>query len=377
MSVRLSAIEDQVIVITGASSGIGLATARLAADRGARLVLVARNGPALDEVVRDIRSDGGKAIAVVGDVAHAKDMERAADAAIAAFGDIDSWVNNAGVSVYGTVDEISLADHRRVFDVNYWGVVHGSLEAARRLRKHGGAIVNVGSVLSDRAELLQGPYSASKHAVKAFTDTLRMELEGTGAPISVTLIKPSAMDTPFFEHAKTLLDAPGIRNPPPAYDPHLAARAILHACETPVRTLVVGFGGYAIALMGAHAPRLTDWVMEATQFEMQKSERPAAPGRRDNLYAPRSDGAVMSSMPGGSRRTSLFLEAQMRPVATATLLVGLGIGLAAALAGRSRPRPAPPSRRAEHDRLARHEGLARGDGEVARDLSGPSRSLRW
>jgi short-subunit dehydrogenase len=340
MGVRLKPLEEQVIVLTGASSGIGLATAHLAAERGARLVLVSRNGEALEEIVREIERGGGEAIAVVADVARREDLERVARRAEEAFGGFDTWVNNAGVSVYGTLDEIPIADHRRVFEVNYWAVVQGSLIAAAALSSRGGAIINTGSILSDRAVVLQGPYSATKHAVKAFTETLRMELEHDGAPISVTLIKPSAIDTPFFEHAKTLLDAPGIRNPPPAYDPALVAKAILHAAEHPTRTLVVGFGGYAISLMGAHFPRLTDWLMELTQFSGQKSEHPGRRSRRDNLYAPREDGAETSSLPGGHRSTSVYLEAQLHPVVTAAAVAGLAAAaLGIFMARRARNQP--------------------------------------
>ena len=134
MAVRLKSIDEQTIVITGASSGIGLATAHLAASRGARLVLASRNGEALEALAAEIRGAGGEAVAIVADVARREDLERVAALARAEFGGFDTWVNNAGVSVYGTLDEIPMADHRRVFDVDYWGVVQGSLIAAESLR---------------------------------------------------------------------------------------------------------------------------------------------------------------------------------------------------------------------------------------------------
>ncbi len=334
MGIRLKPLSEQVVVITGASSGIGLATAHLAASRGARVVLASRNGEALEELASEIRRGGGEAVAVVTDVARREDLERLATQAREAFGGFDTWVNNAGVSVYGTLEEVPLSDHRRVFDVDYWGVVQGSLVAARELRERGGTIVNIGSVLSDRAVVLQGPYCAAKHAVKAFTDTLRMELEHDGAPISVTLIKPSAIDTPFFEHARSHLDSPGIRNPPPAYDPSLVARAILHAAETPKRTIVVGFGGYAISIMGARFPRLTDFVMEAAGFQAQTTDLPTPARRRDNLYAPREDGMEHSGLPGGRRETSVFLEAQLHPLVTAAAVAGVAAAIGGILAAR-------------------------------------------
>ena len=342
MTARLKPIAEQVVVITGASSGIGLATARLLADHGASLVLVARNGAALRELAEDIGQKGGNAIAIPADVARHDDLERVADQAIQHFGGFDTWINNAGVSVYGTVEEVPLADQRRVFDVNYWGVVQGSLIAADHLRQKGGAIINTGSVLSDRAVVLQGPYSATKHAVKAFTDTLRMELEHEGAPISVTLIKPSAIDTPLFEHARSYLGSRGVWNPPPAYDPQLAAEAMLYACEHPKRDIVIGLSGYSTSLIGNHFPRLTDRIMEAVMFRWQKSQEPGRAERRDNLYAPREDGSAHSSLPGGSRKTSLYLSAQMHPWATAALATGLALGLAGVASALSAPQPRGP-----------------------------------
>src|SRR5215218_8962778 len=223
MAVTLKPVEEQVIVLTGASSGIGLATARDAAARGARLVLVARNDEAIEDVAQEIWAGGGEAIAVAADVARPEDLRRVTEAAIERFGGFDTWINGAAVTIYGGLDQVPMADQRRLFEVNYWGLVEGSLIAARHLKARGGAIINIGSILSDRSLMLQGQYSAAKHAVKAFTDALRMELEHEGASISVTLIKPSAIDTPYVEHARNYLDSPGNALPPPIYDPHLVA----------------------------------------------------------------------------------------------------------------------------------------------------------
>ena len=328
MNVRLKKLEDQVMVITGASSGIGLVTARMAAKRGARVVLNARNEEALRQIAYEINASGGKASYVAGDVGKLDDVRHIAHEALHAFGGFDTWVNNAGVSIYGPVLDQSLEDQRRVFETNYWGVVHGSMVACEHLRQHGGALINVGSALSDRAIPLQGSYCATKHAVKGYTDALRMELEEEGAPISVTLIKPSAIDTPYIQHAKNLLPVQPL-NPPPVYAPETVAEAILHCAEHPERDVYVGAGGKLLSESGHHAPRLTDKLMEATMFESQKSDRPASPNRRDNLHAPSVDGKERYGYPGHVAESSMFTKASLHPLLTSTLFLGAGVALAA------------------------------------------------
>jgi short-subunit dehydrogenase len=358
-SIRLKPLSQQTIVITGASSGIGLATARMAAQAGARVMLIARNEAALKTIIEELRGRGAAADYAVADVGKLPELDAAAQKTQEVFGGFDSWVNDAGTATYGEIEKTPLADHHRLFETNYWGVVHGSTIAARALRQRGGAIVNIGSVLSDRAMILLGPYSATKHAVRAFTDALRMELERDGAPVSVTLIKPSGIETPFQEHARNYLDSPGVRVPPPAYDPRLVARAILHACEHRKREIVVGFGGHAIALMGSLFPRTTDLLLEAVGYAAQTTDKRPKPARADNLHAPREDGTEKSlTRPVAPvRSTSLFLEAQLHPVLTATALVGLGAlvlgaGAARRMGGGRMLKPgAPPVRR-----LARETG---------------------
>ena len=326
----LKPLDQQMIVITGASSGIGLVTARAAAKVGAGVLLVARNEEALRQIAAELRAEGARVAYVAADVSKREDHERVARTAIERFGGFDSWVNNASVGTAGELDKVTLEDHRRVFDVNYWGVVYGSLEAAKHLRRRGGALINIGSVLGERTVVLQGPYCAAKHAVRAFTTGLRMELEREGAPISVTHIKPSSIDTPFPEHARNYLNT-GLQVPPPIYSPSLVAKAILFACENPRRELTVGFGGKMAPLMGRLFPRLTDRLMEAVGYWAQETRKQGIPSRRDNLYSPREDGAERSSLGYPIvLNSSPYLQAQMHPVATAAILGGLAVGLAAA-----------------------------------------------
>jgi short-subunit dehydrogenase len=319
-------LKDQVIVITGASSGIGLVTARMAAQRGARLVLNARNEEALARITDEINAAGGEAFNVSGDVAKFEEVQRISDEAVSHFGGFDTWVNNAGVSIYGCVLDQPLEDHRRLFETNYWGVVHGSMVACDLLRKRGGALINIGSALSDRAIPIQGTYCASKHAVKGYTDALRMELEHERAPVSVTLIKPSAIDTPYIHHAKNLLPVEPL-NPPPVYAPETVAEAILHCAQRPERDVYIGGGGKALSASGHYAPRVTDKVMEATMFNLQQSERSTSATRTDSLHAPSEDGAERGGYPGHVVESSIYTKASLHPVLTGALIAGAGLAL--------------------------------------------------
>lgn len=326
MAVKLKPLSDQVMVIIGASSGIGLATARRAAAAGAKVVLAARNAEALDEAVVAIRNKGGQATSLDIDIADEGAAQKLLDHAVDTFGRVDTWVNDAAAAIYAPVEEVSLDEHRRVFDVGYFGLVEASLIASKYLREHGGALINVGSVLSNRAIPLQGPYCAMKAAVMQFTDTLRMELEQDNAPVSVTLIKPAAIDTMYPEHARNKLDKPA-RLPPPLYDAELVAKAICFAAQKQRRTLIVGGGGLALTTFAPALPRLADMGMELIGGEFsQTTEIPPAPGTDDNLFEARIDGRVEGNQEPFKRKTSLFLEAQMHPLATAAVLGSVAAG---------------------------------------------------
>ena len=334
MRIHLKPLARQAIVITGASSGIGLATAREAVRRRSSVVIAARNSDALEEIATELRERGGRVAVCAVDIGADGSAERVARCATEAFGGFDTWVNCAAVSDYGTLEQIGLAEHRRVFEVNYFGMLRGCLVALAHLRQRGGgAIVNVGSILSDRAIIEQAPYSAAKHAALALTANLRMDIEREGLPISVTLIKPGGVHTPFPEHARNHMDVPP-RVPQVLYDPRLVADAILFAATHRRRQIYVGGVGYIQSLLGRLFPRITDRIMELALVRAQQSpDEPGDCAMRDNLFEPREDGVEVGTQPFPMRRTSLFLELQKHPLAATAIATGVA-GAAALLARR-------------------------------------------
>lgn len=274
MATKLKKLADQVIVITGASSGIGLATAEEAVKRGAKVVLAARSKQTLDTVAARL---GANALAVECDVAEQGQVEALARAAVARFGRIDTWVNDAGTGMYGRLDASPDADARRVFDVNFWGVVNGCRAALPHLKANGGALITVGSEVSDANVPLLGIYVASKHAVKGYVDTLRIEVENLDrSPVSVTLIQPTAVDTPFPQHARNVMDKEP-KLPTPQIDPAGVAAAILSAAETPARDKTVGAMSLINTTIAKIAPGLGDKMAAKQAGRMQYDEPPRNP----------------------------------------------------------------------------------------------------
>ena len=346
MAVQLKKLKEQVIVVTGASSGIGLATARIAASRGAKVVLAARDRESLVSIVDEITSRGGEAIYVVADVSEFDDVRDIVDAAETEFGGFDTWVNNAGLSIYGATEEVPLSDARRLFDVNYWGMVNGSLAALPFLRARGGALINIGSVGSEMPLPLQGHYSASKHAVKGFTDSIRLEVEKDGAPVVVTLIKPASIDTPFPEHARNYMDVrPKLA--PPVYAPEVVAEAILFCAEHPRREVTVGGGGRAMTAMSGGP--LADRYMKATMFKQQQSDEEETE-RPDSLYAPQGGGRTRGTHKGRVMSSSAYTAAAIRPMATVLSVIAAGTALTMASKAFTRNGAAKMRKRARLER---------------------------
>ncbi|SNT35448.1 Short-chain dehydrogenase [Noviherbaspirillum humi] len=294
MKPELKPLSEQVMVITGASSGIGLATARAAAERGARLVLVSRDEAALQALVDELGQGQHEAIAVTADVGVEADVRRVAERALAHFGRFDTWVNNAGVSLFGLIEQPTMAENRRLFDTNFWGVVHGALTARAHLRQHGGAIITVGSMLSDMSIPMQGMYCASKHAVKGFINSLRMESEHAGDPISYTLVKPASVNSMLTQHARNYMEKePDL--PPPVYAPRVVADAILQAAEHPLRDVRVGEPAVAGPSFAFLAPGMTDMVLRTFAIDLQQKDESDHRSHNGNLFASAGDGSLQES----------------------------------------------------------------------------------
>jgi NAD(P)-dependent dehydrogenase (short-subunit alcohol dehydrogenase family) len=278
--------KQEVVVITGASAGVGRATARAFARRGALIGLLARGRDGLEGTRADVEAAGGKALAIPTDVAHSEQVEAAAEAVEKRFGSIDIWVNNAMTTVFSPLKRITPEEFKRATEVTYLGTVYGTMAALKSmLARDEGCIVQVGSALAYRSIPLQAPYCGAKHAIVGFTDSLRSELIHDHSKIHLTMVQMPALNTPQFSWCKTKLP----RHPqpvPPIFQPEVAAKAIVWAAHHRRREVYVG-GPTVQAIEGNKvAPGLLDSYLARTCYDGQQTDEPVSPDRPNNLFEP-------------------------------------------------------------------------------------------
>jgi NAD(P)-dependent dehydrogenase (short-subunit alcohol dehydrogenase family) len=276
----------EVVVVTGASAGVGRAVVREFARGGTWVGLIARGRDGLDGARREVEESGGRALVLPVDVADAEAVDRAAARVEEELGPIDVWVNNAMVSVFSPAREMTADEYRRVTEVTYLGYVHGTLAALRHmLPRDRGTIVQVGSALCYRGIPLQSAYCAAKHAVRGFTESLRCELIHDHSNVRVTMVHLPATSTPQFDWSRSRMPRRA-RPVPPIYQPEVAARAVHHAAHHYRREWTVGLITDVVLAGNAVAPGLGDYYLGRTGYDAQMTDEPEDPGRPDNLYDP-------------------------------------------------------------------------------------------
>jgi NAD(P)-dependent dehydrogenase (short-subunit alcohol dehydrogenase family) len=333
MTDRTSWAFRRVVVVTGASAGVGRATARAFAAAGADVGLIARGRAGLEAAKRDVEAAGGRAVVVVGDVANADDVEHAADAIERELGPIDVWVNNAMATIFGPVEELAPDEYRRIIEVTHLGTVYGTMAALERMRRRNrGMIIQVGSALAYRSIPLQSAYCAAKHATQGFTESLRSELLHDKSGIRISMVHLPALNTPQFQWGLSRLP----RHPqpvPPIYQPEVAAGAIVWASEHYRPRIMVGLPTTLVTLANKVVPGLLDHYLAKTNYQAQQTDLPYDPGRPANLWEPLDDDRDVGAhgpFDDRSRSTSpqFWLTKHRSTVATA----GLGtLALAGAL----------------------------------------------
>jgi NAD(P)-dependent dehydrogenase (short-subunit alcohol dehydrogenase family) len=322
---------NHVVVITGASSGIGRETALEFGRRGAHIVAAARNQEALETLEVEVGRLGGEVLPIVTDVSDYTQVSDLATRAAERFGRIDTWVNNAGVATYGTVEQMDAAELHRVIEVNLIGEIYGMKAALPHLRRSGGTIINVSSALGERAIPLQAAYCAAKHGVVAFSEALRLELKSEGSRVQVVDVLPSSINTPLFSHARSKI---GVKPKPVGriYEPAVVAEAIVAAAQRPVRQVYAGFAGRMLDVAQRMSPRLTDWYVSGPGDAIKSQYTARADDGDDNLFtATTGPGSTTGDFGRRSKATSVYtrvLAPHPAVVRTSLLLIVAGAILA-------------------------------------------------
>jgi short-subunit dehydrogenase len=335
---KLKPLSAQTIVITGGSSGIGLATAKMAAERGANVVIVSRDEGGMRKICDEASAVGRRMDYVTCDVGVREEVRHVVDTVIKRHGGFDTWVNNAGVGAYAKLEEISDEDHERLVQTNYWGVVYGCTEALPHLRANGGALINTGSISSEMPAPILSAYTATKFAVKGYTDSLRLELIHDKAPVSVTLIQPSGIHTPFGDHALNYMDHAS-KVPPPVYAPELVAEAICHAAGHPIRSVMIGGAGRIMTWTAKLFPRLTDMIFSRAFFATAVDPNREPRETKGGFHKAGSSGELYGDQKDYMRKTSIFTTFTTHPKTTVAAAAAGAFGAAAFASWLMKPAP--------------------------------------
>ncbi len=323
---ELKPLKEQVAVVFGAASGIGRQTALDLGKAGAKVVVAARDEDALRSLVQEIEAGGGEALAVVADVAYYAQIENVALQTVEKYGRIDTWIHTAAAALYAKFEDTSPDEFKRVVDVTLTGAAWGAMVALPRLKISQGALIQVSSVEAIVAIPYQSAYGASKHGMKCYLDCLRIELDRDKAPVSVTNIMPSCINTPFFNNARTKLDVKPVATPP-LYQPQLVSGAILAAAVKPIPEIVVGGAGWLFALTSRFAPHIADLFQKVTA-DVQKTKEFKSEDAPTNLFSPDTkDARVEGDFSKSARGTSIVTWLETHP----SIRTALGYGVLALL----------------------------------------------
>jgi NAD(P)-dependent dehydrogenase (short-subunit alcohol dehydrogenase family) len=325
---KLKPVDQQVVVVTGATSGIGRAAALLFAEKGAKVVVSGRDTQELESLVEEIRHYGGHANAVPADVTNFDQVKELADKTADIYGRIDTWVHTPGVMMYATFEDTKPDEFRRMIEVNLLGQIYGAKAALPYLKRgEGGALIHISSIEAVRSLPYQSAYAASKHGIVGFLDALRLELKEEGAPVAVTNIKPAGINTPLYDKALTRLGVKP-RPVPPIYEPEEAARAILYAAQHPVREMSVGGAGKTLSITQRISPNLADKTLLGIAFRGQKTNKPKSPQAPHNLYH-HLEGfdQVKGSFSDEERSMSIYTRLASTTLAKALIVVTAAAGL--------------------------------------------------
>lgn len=347
---QLKPIHEQVVVIFGASSGIGRAAALRFAQRGARVVVAARSDEGIESLVEEIRALGGHVSGLTADAMKYAEVKAVAERAIEDFDGLDTWVHCAAVSLYARFADTTPEEFKHVIEVDLVGQAYGAMAALQHMRKRGGALIHISSIEARRALPYQSAYAAAKHGIAGMTEALRLELMHDRVPVSVTNIMPATINTPLFDKARTKLGVKPV-GMPPIYQPEVVVDAILYAAEHPARDIVVGGAAKMFSLGQRLSPALMDQILLRTAFEGQRTDQPKGIGAPDNLIQPIAGyNKTEGDLPALRHSTSNWPDTHpsARRVAIG-LIAGAGVllGMRALLNGR---RAAPAQRRAIYDR---------------------------